>query len=150
MKRTIIIIVILVLAIGGFIGYRMFDEKTPDVTDQKPDVVITARELIAAFDRDTASASKMYIDKVIEVSGTVNSVDTSGSVVLGEPGSASSVTVSLDRRHINDHKNLKIGSAAVLQGICSGYSKAGGDPDDLLAGLGTTVELNFAGVKDKK
>ena len=150
MKKIIIAAILLIIAVGGFIAYTQFDKRTPDIVNDTPDVVITAAELIAAFDKDTASASKMYIDKVIEISGTVTSIDTTGSVVLGEEGSPSSVTVSLDRRHIKDHEQLKVGNKAVLQGRCSGYSKAGGDPDDLLASLGTTVELNFAGVKSKK
>jgi hypothetical protein len=43
---------------------------------------------------------------------------------------------------------LKVGQAAVLQGVCSGYALSGGG-DDLLSGLGTTVELRSAGVRKK-
>lgn len=150
-KRTLIIlIVLLVVAIGAFIAYKKFDERTPDLGNKKPDASLSATELIAAFDHDTASASKLYIGKVLEISGTVTSVDSSGSIVLGEEGSPSSVTVSLDRRHLEDYKKLKAGGTAVIKGNCSGYSKSGGDPNDLLAALGTTVEMNFALVSDKK
>jgi hypothetical protein len=48
---------------------------------------------------------------------------------------------------MDDHKQLKVGREAVLQGICSGYSASGSDPDDMLASLGTTVQLRSAGVK---
>ena len=148
-KRTIILLVVLVLLVtGGFVAYRMFDERTPDTSGDKPDFVLNATELIAAFDRDTASASRMYIDKLVEVTGTVKSVDTTGSVVLGEAGTASSVTASLDRRHIDEYKKLAAGTVATIKGKCTGYSKA--DGDDLLASLGTTIELNFASVKDKQ
>ena len=147
MKRIIVIALLVVLAVAAFVGYRMYQEKTPDIVNRKPDVVITATALIAAFEQDTGAAAKSYIDKVLEVSGTVTSIDTAGSVVLGDANTLSSVTVSLDRRHSTDYKNLKVGETAVLQGVCSGYSISGGNPDDLFAGLGTTVELNFAGVK---
>jgi len=147
MKRIIVIALLVVLAVAAFVGYRMYQEKTPDIVNRKPDVVITATALIAAFEQDTGAAAKSYIDKVLEVSGTVTSIDTAGSVVLGDVNTLSSVTVSLDRRHSTDYKNLKVGETAVLQGVCSGYSISGGNPDDLFAGLGTTVELNFAGVK---
>lgn len=148
-KATIIIlVVVVVLAIAGFIAYRMFDERTRDTAKDKPDFVINATDLIAAFDRDTSSASKLYVGKLIEVTGTVQTVDSSGSVVLGEEGDPSSVTVSLDRRHVKEHKKLKPGTAATIKGTCTGYSKGSGD--DLLASLGTTVELNFASVKDKQ
>jgi len=148
MKRTIIIIVLVLIAVGGLYIYQLTQEKTPDVVNKKPDVVITAAELIAAFDKDTASARKNYIDKIVEVTGNVKRIDTTGSVVLGEEGSASEVTIGLDRRHLKDHEKLKVGSTAVLQGVCSGYDKGSGD--DLLASLGTTVQLRSAGVKNKQ
>lgn len=148
MKRTIIIIILLIVAVGGWYAYRLYQEKTPDVVNKNPDVVITAAELIAAFDRDTASARKNYVDKIVEVTGNVKRIDTTGSVVLGEEDSASEVTIGLDRRHLKDYEKLKVGATAVLQGVCSGYDKGSGD--DLLASLGTTVQLRSAGVKNKQ
>jgi len=68
-------------------------------------------------------------------------------VVLGEEGSASEVTIGLDRRHIQDYKKINAGAIAKFQGVCSGNDK--GNSDDLLASLGTTVELRSAGVKEK-
>jgi len=147
MKRNIMIIVLLLLVIGGFIGFRMFNEKTPDIVNKKPDAVVNAHSLVAAFDADTASAVKQYLDKIVEVTGTVKRIDTTGSVILGEEGMASEVVIGLDRRHMKDYEKLKIGAPAVMQGVCSGYSKSNGD--DLLASLGTTVELRSAGVKNK-
>ena len=147
MKRNTIIVVLLLLVIGGFIGFRMFNEKTPDIVNKKPEAGVNAQSLVAAFDADTASAVKQYLDKIIEVTGTVKRIDTTGSVILGEEGMASEVVIGLDRRHMNDYKKLKIGTPAVMQGVCSGYSKSNGD--DLLASLGTTVELRSAGVKNK-
>jgi hypothetical protein len=145
-KRTVIILVVLVIiAVGGLVVFRMLDERTRDTSNDKPDFALNATDLIAAFDRDTASASKMYVGKLIEVTGTVQNVDSSGSVVLGEEGNPSSVTASLDRRHIEEYKKLKAGTTATIKGKCTGYSKGSGD--DLLASLGTTVELNFASVK---
>jgi len=145
MKRIILVVVILVIAIGSWYAYNMFQEKTPDVVGKKPDVVTTAQELLDAFNNDTASARKKYIDKIVEVTGTVKKIDTTGSVVLGDEGSTSEVTIGLDRRHIDDYKKIKTGSIAKLQGVCSGYDK--GNSDDLLSSLGTTVELRSAGVK---
>jgi len=147
MKRTVLIIVLLVIVLGAWYAYSRYQEKTPDVVNKKPDVVTTAKELIEAFNTDTASARKKYVDKIIEVTGIVKRIDTTGAIVLGEEGSASEITVGLDRRHIEDYKKIKEGAIAKLQGVCSGYQK--GNNDDLLASLGTTVELRSAGVKEK-
>jgi hypothetical protein len=49
---------------------------------------------------------------------------------------------------MQDHQKVQVGKVATLQGICSGYSTGGSsDPDDLLASLGTTIQLRSAGVK---
>ena len=148
MKRPVIIIIILIIAIVAVIAYIKIKEETPDIVNITPDAALDAGTLLAAFDKDTASAIKNYLNKIIEVRGNVKSIDTSGAVVLGEEGNPSEVVIGLDRRHMKDHEKLKVGSHAVLQGVCSGYSKGGGD--DLLASLGTTVELRSAGVKEKK
>lgn len=151
MKRTIVVLILVIVAVGGWYAYKMYQEKTPDVVNKDPDIVITAAALLEAFDKDTASARKQYVDRIIEVTGNVKRIDTTGSVVLGEENSSSEVTVGLDRRHLKDHEKLSVGSVAVLQGICSGSTNGGSsDPNDLLSSLGTTVEIRSAGVKEKK
>jgi len=148
MKRILIVIIFLIIAAAGWYAYKMYQQKTPDIVNKTPDVVISANDLLDAFNKDTALARKRYVDKVIEVRGIVKRIDTTGSVVLGKEESASEITVGLDRRHLKDYEKLKVGSNAVLQGVCSGYDKA--SSDDLMASLGTTVELRSAGVKEKK
>jgi len=148
MKRIILIVVLLIIAVGVWYAIKMYREQTPDIVNKTPDVVINATDLLNAFNKDTAAARKQYVDKIIEVTGNVKRIDTTGSVVLGDEGSASEVTVGLDRRHLKDYQKLKTGSVAMVQGVCSGYDKANGD--DLLASLGTTVELRSAGVKEKE
>ncbi len=148
MKRKNILIIIAVVAVAGLVGAYFYLKQTPDVVRQAPDVAVSANELIAAFEQDTAAAQARFVDKIVAVTGRVKSIDTSGAVVLGQEGSASEVVVGLDRRHLDDHRLLTVGGTAVLQGVCSGYSAGGvGDPNDLLANLGTTVQLRSAGVK---
>lgn len=151
MKRIIIVTVVLIVAAAALYGYKMYQQKTPDVVNKAPDESVSAKDLLDAFSKDTAAARKLYVDKIVEVTGNVKKIDTTGSVVLGEEGSTSEVTVGFDRRHMKDFYKLKVGSVAVVQGICSGSTNdAGADPTDLLASLGTTVELRSAGVKEKK
>lgn len=150
MKRTIILVVIGLILVAGLIGAYFYFKPTPDIVQDTPHAAVQAKELIAAFEQDTAAARRQYIDKVVEVTGPVKRIDTSGAVVMGEESSPSEVVIGLDRRHMKDHEKLKVGGMAVMQGICSGYSKSGGsDPTDLLASLGTTVQLRSAGVKSR-
>lgn len=149
-KRTVIFAAIAILLLAGAAGVYLYFKQTPDIVQDKPDAVVSAKELIAAFEADTAAAGKKYLDKIVEVSGMVKSIDTAGAVVLGEEGSLSEVVVGLDRRHKTDVQQLKEGSPVIMQGICSGYEKSGSnDPNDLFASLGMTIQLRSAGVKSK-
>lgn len=149
MKKIIIIVVLLVVIVGGFIGYRMYSEKTPDVVNKNPDVVTDLNSILSAFETDTATAREKFVGKIVEITGNVKSIDTSGAVILGDLGNPSEVVVGLDRRHIKDHKKISVGSVAVMQGVCSGYSSGSNDPDDMLSALGTTVTFRSAGLKKK-
>jgi hypothetical protein len=147
MKRNILVSIMVIVIFGGYLAYRMYSDETVDVVNRKADVNISADALIAAFEQDSSSAMKTYVDKVIEITGAVKTVDTSGTVILGAPGSESSIVFSLDRRHMNDYKNLKAGDAVVMQGKCTG-ARMGEEIMGIT--LGTTIEFNFAGLKNKK
>jgi hypothetical protein len=143
-----IFMTLLVLAtVGGLIGYKMFNEKTPDIVSVKPNITIDAASLLALFNADTVSASKQCLDKIIEVTGQVKSIDTSGAVILGAADDESSVVCGLDRRHLKDYENVQAGSVTTIQGRCTGYDVG---EEILGVSLGTTVHLAFAGLKNKQ
>src|SRR5215210_7122608 len=123
MRKKVIIGILIVIVIGGIIAYRMYDERTPDIVNTRPDIITDVKSLFASFEQDTASAVRKYLDKVIEVTGNVKSIDTSGAIILGENDTESSVVCGLDRRHMNDHQNVKVGSVATIQGRCTSYEK---------------------------
>jgi len=149
MKRTttILLVVLLLIAVGALIGYKMYTTRVPNYADETPDITISTTELADSFNKDTANAGKRFMDKVVRVTGIVKSLDSS-AVVLGEEGNPSDVVVGLDDRNLKGIQYIKTGDTAILQGKFSGYSKASGD--DLLASLGATFKIDYAGVKDKK
>ncbi len=149
MKRKIILAVAVLIVVGAIIAYRMYSKQVTNYANENPDFTITAQELVQAFDKDTASASRRFMDKVVRVSGTVKSMDSS-AVVLGEEGNLSDVVVGLDDRNSKDIKQIKVGQTAILQGKISGYNSSSGDGDDLISSLGgTTVNIDYAGVVNK-
>lgn len=150
MKRRILLGIIALVLVVGLIGAYFYLKQTPDIVQDKPHVAVQAKELVAAFEKDTAAARRQFVDKIVEVTGVVKTIDTTGTVVLGDEGLLSDVSIGLDRRHLKDYEKLQVGTIAVLQGICSGYAKSSSDPTDLLASLGTTVQLRSAGVKSKQ
>lgn len=144
-RKLLFAAVVLVLIVAGIAAWKYF-ERTDDLVTREPAASITASELIAAFDSDTARARQQYVNKILEITGTVTKIDSS-AIEMGKEGSLSVVVVGMDERHLEDLQELTIGRTATIQGECTGYDKGSGD--DLLAALGTTVQIKAAGVKRK-
>lgn len=146
--KKIIFSIITFLVIGAFTIYHFYSKTTPDVVNQEPDMVIEATELISAFTKDSVKASRMYLNKIIEINGTIQQLDTTGALVLGADDNLSVVAAGFDRRHLQDLTTLKKGTNVTIQGICTGYNLP--DINDLLSALGTTIQLSSAGIKSNK
>lgn len=74
MIRKIIIAVIALAIIGVCTGVYMWYKPHPKAEDQAS-ISITAENLTKAFTADEQKANTVYLDKVIEVSGTVSDVN---------------------------------------------------------------------------
>lgn len=138
MKRIILIVVLLIILAAGIYVYKLYTGKVPSLTEIKTDASISAVALISAFEKDSASANKSYLGKIIEVSGMIKSVDAaSATLVLGDTSSTSSVRCSMDTAFVKTMAALNVGSAATIKGACTGYM-----PDETGLGLGADVVLN--------
>ena len=150
MKRKIVIGVLILIVVAGSVVYYLYSKKVQNYAEGEPDFSLSAKELIEAFNQDTASAGRKFADKKIRVIGFVKKLDSS-AIVLGEEGSVSDVVIGLDDRNLKDIKNMKVGATAILQGKYTGYSKLSGNSEDLIENLGgTTVNIDYAGIINKK
>ena len=137
MKRTILLIVLALVVVLGFYGYREYFRKNKDLQDVAPEATITAPELIKAFETDSAGANKSYLGRIIAVSGTVKTVEKeegAATVVLGEAGTMSSVRCSMDTAHVAEVATVKEGQPVTVKGALTGFNQ-----DEL---LGSDVVLN--------
>jgi hypothetical protein len=138
MKKKIILSVLTVLALGaGLYGYTEYNRTHEDLSRREAQISITAPELIAAFEKDTALFQKQYTDKIIAVNGVVKRIDrekTGAIISLGEEGTLSAVQCSMDSAHNEQHQTLKEGSLVNIKGVCTG-----GRSEEL---FGTDVILN--------
>jgi len=144
MKKIILITLPIAFVLCGFAGYRFANKESKDVANSKAEISIDANTLVATFNKDTATAKKLYIHKIIKICGKIKSIDPAGAVVLEGPEEESSIVCGLDPRHISDLNKLNAGSIVVLQGRCTSYEKG---EEMLGVNLGTTVQIAFAGVK---
>ena len=137
MKRLAILLVLLVISAALFYGYKEYNRKNADLSSAEAAITIDALTLIAAFEKDSASASGMYIDKVVAVVGTIKKIEAAEAPVvlfLGEADQMSSVLCSMDSSHPLSGSPLKVGAKVTVKGLVNGYQS------DAL--LGTDVALN--------
>ena len=146
MKRIMVVLLVIIVLAGAWYGYKLYTGKVPSLTEVKADASISATDLIAAFEKDSASANKQYLGKILEVSGNVKSVEKeSATVSLGAADGNSSVRCSIDSAFVKDIEQLNPGSAITIKGNCTGFM-----PDETGLGLGSDVVLNRCVFEKKK
>ncbi len=115
----------LLLALVGLgVGYFTYNKPHQNMEKAEADVSIQAPELFSAFESDEGSANEKYLDKVIQVTGTVKEVSTDeeGNVSLTlESGSdLFGVICQLDNLTEHEKTDFQPGEQVTLKGKCTG------------------------------
>ena len=79
------LIVLLVISIGGYIGYKMYNKPFDVMKDMKEDFSMTAEDLYNQFDANEEEANKKYLNKIILVSGKVQGTVLNDTGMTGLP-----------------------------------------------------------------
>jgi len=112
------------LAVGAILGgLYMYNMQDKDLRKVKPDFILTAAELQQAFEADEAAAASAYIDRIIEVSGEVESVkpgENQSLVVTLKTGNALSA-VSCTFQAGSFTQDFAAGDHTTIRGRCSGF-----------------------------
>ena len=112
------------IALSGILAaLYMYNLKHTDMAKAKPDFVISASALQKAFEDDETAASTRYINKILEVTGTIASVKPAGNNVLSislvTGSDLSSVICTFPA--ITDPSKFRTGNEITLRGECSGF-----------------------------
>lgn len=136
MKRFIAIAILVVVVGAGMYTYKIYTGKVKNLEDVKAEASVTAADLIMAFEKDSATANSKYLGKVVAVMGNIKSIEKeSGTIVMGNAESMSSVRCSLDTNFVKKISTLNTNSQITIKGVCTGFIA-----DEL--GLGSDVVLN--------
>lgn len=121
--RNILLLVSLLIAAGAFVGYRMYEAKTPTAAERSADVQVEAKALYDAFVLNETMAGATYNDKVVQVDGTVRDITTDAdgrTNVLLETGDALGAVVC---EFTADEKiDLQKNDPVRIKGFCAGYN----------------------------
>lgn len=120
----IILIGLALIAIGGAIGVFMYNKPHAELASQKADFTMTASELFAAFEANESEANATYLDKLVEVSGTVGektaSADGGTNIILKEEGAFSGVSCAFLAESSAALEKVEVGSSITIKGLCTG------------------------------
>lgn len=138
--KIVLILLFLLLATGAYFYISSeISRKSPAMSTTQADFTVEISDLLSEFESNSTNANKKYLGKVIQISGSLKSVETDEkgfyTLVIGDNISMSSVRCSMEPSQSLDVKSLPIGAKIQLKGECIGFN-----PDDL--GLGADVVLN--------
>lgn len=119
----IALIFVFVLGLAGLlVGLYLYNLPQKDLNKVKPDYVITAVDLLKEFGADETAATEKYVDKILEITGSIALVKTVDgrvrSITLNTGNELSSVICDLH----NDADPDDIGAAGpiTIRGELSG------------------------------
>jgi len=116
----------LLLSGAAIYVYREYNRKELSALHRKSAFTISATELLKAFRENEKEANQRYLDKVIEVKGSLKKWDTSSegalTIVLGVADEMSSVRCSMDSAHTAGLVKIPEGTSVIVKGICTGYT----------------------------
>lgn len=121
-KIALFTVLFFVLA-AVLVGLYFYNEKHPDLTKARADFKITATELQKEFEENESTASSKYINKILEVSGEVASINPSENKIMNislKTGNDMSSVIctlaaSVDASKVNARAKI------VIRGECSGF-----------------------------
>lgn len=125
-KKIIIIVILSILAIGGGVAYYLWNKPKDNAADVKPNYVLTAEELAAAFIADENTANGKYVKDSVafEMTGIVDTVYTNDGgedILVFQTKTEAKVACSFNAGQDsgNPHQYKK-GDVAKLKGYCGG------------------------------
>jgi hypothetical protein len=126
MKTSVIIALSFVslLILGGiFAGIYLFTKRAPDLQKVMPVYVITASGLQKEFEDNESDATEKYVNKIIEVSGMIEKVNSGEGDVLSlslmTGSDLSSVICTFSSQ--TDPAKIATGNEITIRGECSGF-----------------------------
>ena len=128
LKSGLVLATALVTIVGFTIVRKQVEKKilkeTFETIDNiKADYILSSGELIKEFMANDMAANKKYLEKVLEVSGPVASIDIatdSSSTIKFADSTGSYAIFSLEKTRLNKVKMIKTGDMVSVKGVCSG------------------------------
>lgn len=124
MVKKILLVLAVLVAIGVCTGIFLW-YKPHEKVENKKGIAVTATALAAEYNTDEKQADVKYLQKALEVSGTISDVQTNQdgglAVVLDAGDPMNSVQCTMREKNVK----LAKGQTVTLKGFCTGHSILG-------------------------
>jgi hypothetical protein len=125
MKKSVkvfILFVSIIIITSGSVGLIMLKKTHADLSKVDPDYILSANELFKEFDNDEVSSGEKYINKILEITGEVSSIDRSNegtiSIILKTGSPFAGIICTF--QEIPDGFDINEGAMLTIRGECSG------------------------------
>jgi hypothetical protein len=119
--KKLLLVLLLIVAIGGAVGFYMFNKKVPTLESAQADYSLTANDLFDAYDQDEAAAEQKYANKVIEVSGVVEAAKLNDSIPSLILAAENAMAGGVNCAFSESLEGINPGDSVVVKGRCQGY-----------------------------
>ena len=120
-KLIYAIAVVAITALGGYYYVFVYSKTHHRNVQSEKGIVIQADSLSAAYQANEKNANALYLNKAVEISGTIVSIDKNQegkiTLIIGRPDSFSNVSVTLISI---TPITQKIGETITIKGVCTG------------------------------
>ncbi len=120
-KLIYVIAVVALTALGGYYYVFVYSKTHHRNVQSEKSLVIQADSLSAQFQANEKNANALYLNKAVEISGTIVNIDKNQegkiTLIIGRSDSFSNVSVTLIS---TTPITQKIGETITIKGVCTG------------------------------
>ncbi|HYX07625.1 MAG TPA: hypothetical protein VE912_12925 [Bacteroidales bacterium] len=112
--RIVLLIILALILVGGYAGYRLYNKPYADMITAQPDFTLSASDLLDDFTFDEAAANQKYYEKIVQVNGKIVALEK------GDQGKYTLVlydSMSGIRCLLNDQTSEKMDTVQIKPGI---------------------------------
>jgi hypothetical protein len=121
-RKTIVLAAALLCLLLTGTAYYLYNKPRPAAADEHTEKRVTAIELFRDFADNEQEANKTYVNKVLEVKGTVVDVQKTKEayavLLAGQQAASGGVNCTLSGGQ--EHNIPQVGQSVLIKGLCTG------------------------------